>query len=283
MTIHFILTLNINDKDMADLKWSDFNKELVKHLDMVKNSFLDQTLSFDEGLIQDKDDDGETEDKKIAMEKELEEILTKGENGKEDLLGKVNTILDKKNARIKALKEALKTHKTEISNYEENKRKCNETCQVIGRYLDDKDGFIHFLSEAFQNQHRELDELKGVKEVVEKKKSDFDCLFCCKTIGLAFLVILSICAQVFLFSKLKVCTSGDTSTDCNVLTNCILVAAMVVLLVCEVFSVLGIIRLSKKKSFILQRLELILNKIEMHKVSKFEIDRDLEKVLEDMK
>lgn len=265
---------------MEDLNWPKFNEELDKHLKKVKDTFLDRTLSFDEGLIQDKDDDEETEEQKVAMEKEWEDILKKGENGKADLIGKVNSILDKKNARIKALKEALKAHKTEINNYEDNKKRCEETYKIIGRYLDDKDGFIHFLSKAFQNQHiGEQGDLASIRDLVGRKKNEFDNMFSCKFFSFALLIFGCIIAQVFLFSKLTEC--GGQSDD--VLVKCILVAAMIVLFVCEVYSILGIFRLSRKKTNILQRLDLILNKIDMRKVSKFEIDRDLERVLEEMK
>ena len=93
------------------------------------------------------------------------------------------------------------------------------------------------------------------------------------------LIFGCIIAQVFLFSKLTEC--GGQSDD--VLVKCILVSAMIVLFVCEVYSILEIFRLSRKKTNIFQRLDLILNKIDMRKISKFEIDRDLEKVLEEMK
>jgi hypothetical protein len=259
--------------------WSKFNEELDEHLKMVRNSFLGQTMSFEDSLIQDKDGDEETEEEKKAMENELVAFLKIGEEKKADLLGKVNSIYDKKNARIKALKEALKAHEIQINNYEDNKKICEKSCQTIEGYLGDKDGFILFLSKAFQNQHNELNELKDVREVVAKKKNEYDNLFSCKFFSFALLIFGCIIAQVFLFSKLTEC--GGQSDD--VLVKCILVAAMIVLFVCEVYSILGIFRLSRKKTNILQRLDLIMNKIDMRKVSKFEIDRDLERVLEEMK
>lgn len=122
-------------------------------------------------------------------------------------------------------------------------------------------------------------ELASIRDVVGRKKNEFYNLFSCRFFGFALLIFGCIIAQVFLFSKLKEC--GGQGDD--VLVRCIFVAAMIVLLVCEVYLVLKIFKLSKHKNNILQRLDLFLNKIDVCKVSKFEIDRDLEKVPEEMK
>lgn len=268
---------------MADMDWSKFNVDLDKHLKTVKNTFLDQALFFDDGLIQGKDGDEETEEEKNRRKEEILELLHE-ENGESKLIERVNSILAEKNNRIKELKSAFWNNKDNLdTEYDKNKETCKVSWQTIENYLHDKDGFIHFLSKSFQNQHKELDELNGVKEVIEKKKHDLDCSFCCKFVLLSLLIIGCIWAQVFLFSQLKVCNGEGVAQNCYVLANCMLVVAMIVLLVCEVFSALGFIRLSRKKNNILQRLDLILNKIDMRKVTKFEIDRDLEKVLEEMK
>lgn len=269
---------------MADLNWPKFNEELDNHLKTVNDTFLNKALPFDDSLFQDKEGDDETDKDKNRREKELLKILH-GEDGESMLIEKVNTIFKEKNERIRELKGAFWNNKKKLDKeYGDNKKTCEKSCQTIEEYLGDKEGFIHFLSKAFQNQHiGEQGDLASIRDVVGRKKNEFDNMFSCKTIGLALLVVISIGVQVFLFSILNACTGGETSKDCDVLTNCILLAAMVVLLVCEVLSVLGIVRLSRKKTSILQRLDLILNKIDMRKVSKFEIDRDFEQVLEEMK
>lgn len=265
---------------MANLEWTNFHEELYNHLEMVKNSFLDQTLSFDDSLIQDKDGDEETEEERNRRKEELSKLLRE-ENGESKLIEKVNTILTAKNNRIKELKSAFWNNKKKLDKeHEDNKKICKESCQTIEVYLDDKDGFIHFLSKAFQNQHvGEQGDLAAIRDVVGRKKNELYNLFSCKFFSFALLIFGCIIAQVFLFSKLTEC--GGQSD--NVLVKCILVAAMIALFVCEVYSIYEIFKLSRKKTNIFQRLDLILNKIDMRKVSKFEIDRDFEQVLEEMK
>lgn len=257
---------------MDDNKWAVFYDTLIEHYKTISNSIFNEASADEDDVAKDKE-----EDKLIIGDESGKEqwlSILKEDNNGEKLIGKINELLQIKNNRINELKVA---YNGLIQKYSTNKKICDESCQTIEPYIKDGvKGYIYFLTKAFQNQH---DSVIKAKKIVEDKKKDLDVAYCFNIFVLALLVVACVFAQVHLFSLIK----GVGDQDFFVLTNCILVAAMIILLVGECFVVLGLIKLSKKRNYILQRLELIKNKIEMHKMSKFEIDRDLENVLEEMK
>lgn len=265
-----------NDND-----WTAFCAELKKHLETVTKSFSNIELPFDDSVLIKIDDNKKTEEEIEILNKLRIADLGDGINEKSKHCLKIIELLDVKDSRIKELKDAFETNKKKLSeNYKNNKNNCDSSCDKIEKYVKDTDGFIYLLTRAFQNQHDSYQsDIEAIKKIVLKKKNDLDCLYSLKSILLSIVVVVCICAQVYLFSFVK----GGDAQQIDVLGESIIVVSMVVLLICEVLFGLRINSLIKKKDFILQRLEIILNKIEMHKVSKFEIDRDLEKVLEEIR
>lgn len=268
---------------MENKNWSVFYTTIINNHNTIKELFSYNDLVLDNKKVEiEKNDANENQKEFEAWKTKL--ISKVGEEKKqefENLLIENRALLQKREDAIGRLNQTIEGLK---SKYREEKQTCDKACSEMGKVIEDKEGWLDIMAEVIRVQNMDNNNAhEKQKSVVEKKKSDYDCLFCCKTVGLALLVLLSIGAQVFLFTQLEVYNDQGVVPSYNVLNNCVLVAAMIILLVSEFFLVLGIIRLSKKKNFILQRLELILNKIEMRKVSKFEINRDLEKVLEEMK
>jgi hypothetical protein len=265
---------------MENKNWSDFNNTIEENLNTIKRLFSNNDLVLGDNKVEiEKNDAKENQKEFDDWKKKLMGVIEVKETQQFDtLLSDNRKLLEKREKIVERLNQTIEGLK---SKYKNEKQSCEKACGAIDSLIEDKEGWLDIMAEAIRIQHNDNEVTKEKqKEVVKKKKGEIDCQYGCTIVGSCILFACCLAVQVFLFEIMGL---EEASWHAEEIGIYIAVVAMIVCLVCEVFLVRGIVRLSKKKNYILQRLDLILNKIDMRKVTKFEIDRDLEKVLEEMK
>lgn len=265
---------------MENKNWSDFNKTIKEKLNTIKGLFSNDDLVLGEKKVEIEKNDANENQKEFEAWKT--KLMLKVDNEKkvefENLLTENRALLQKREDAIGRLNQTIKGLQTK---YKNEKRSCETACGAIDGLIENKEGWLDIMSEVIRAQNTDnKNTLKEQKTNVEKQKNKTGRRFWWKNFCKCLLFVFCVAAQSFLFVIVGVKESCYHAEGIGVY---LAVVALVVLLLSEVLLVRGMVQMSKKKFYIKQRFEYILNKIEMGKVSKFEIDRDLEKVLEEMK
>lgn len=264
---------------MENKNWSDFNNTIEENLNTIKRLFSNNDLVLGDNKVEiEKNDAKENQKEFDDWKKKLMGVIEVKETQQFDtLLSDNRKLLEKREKIVERLNQTIEGLK---SKYKNEKQSCEKACGAIDSLIEDKEGWLDIMSEVIRAQNTDnKNTLKEQKTNVEKQKNKTGRRFWWKNFCKCLLFVFCVAAQSFLFVIVGVKESCYHAEGIGVY---LAVVALVVLL-SEVLLVRGTVQMSKKKFYIKQRFEYILNKIEMGKVSKFEIDRDLEKVLEEMK
>lgn len=265
---------------MENKNWSDFNNTIEENLNTIKRLFSNNDLVLGDNKVEIEKNDAKENQKEFEEWKT--KLMSKVDEEKkqefENLLIENRALLQKREDAIGRLNQTIDGLK---SKYKEEKQSCDEACGAIDSLIEDKEGWLDIMAEVIRIQFvSDQGEVLKRKEVVGNKKTKLEKLYKRKIGWNCVLFGICVVFQSILFMIIGLKESCIHAENLGVWVS---VFAMVALLVCEILLVRGISNMSKKKDNILQHLDLLLNKIEMLKVSTFEIDRDLEKALEEMK
>lgn len=265
---------------MENMNWSVLNKTINVSLNTIKGLFSNNDLLLGEKKVEiEKNDANENQKEFEAWKTKLMSKVSEEKKQEiESLLKDNRALLQKREDAIERLNQTIEGLK---SKYKNEKQSCETACGAIDGLIENKEGWLDIMSEVIRAQKTDnKNTLKEQKTNVEKQKNKTGRRFWWKNFCKCLLFVFCVAAQSFLFVIVGVKESCYHAEGIGVY---LAVVALVVLLLSEVLLIRGMVQMSKKKFYIKQRFEYILNKIEMGKVSKFEIGRDLEKVLEEMK
>ena len=264
---------------MENKNWSVFYKTIIENLNTIKGLYSNNDLVLENKKVEIEKNDADSNQREFEAWKNKLLPFVKEEKKQEIeiLLTENRTLLQKREDTIERLNQIIEGLK---SGYSKAKQSCDKACDDMDKVIEDKEGWLDIMAETIRIQKiNDQGEVLKRKEVVGNKKTKLEELYKRK-IGWNY-VLFGICVvfQSFLFTIIGLKEACFHAENAGVYVSII---GMVVLLICEVLLVRGILNKTKKKDYVLQYLDFLLNKIEMLKVSKFEIDRDLEKVLEEM-
>lgn len=265
---------------MENKNWSDFNNTIEENLNTIKRLFSNNDLVLGDNKVEiEKNDAKENQKEFDDWKKKLMGVIEVKETQQFDtLLSDNRKLLEKREKIVERLNQTIEGLK---SKYKNEKQSCEKACGAIDSLIEDKEGWLDIMAEVIRIQFvSDQGEVLKRKEVVGNKKTKLEKLYKRKIGWNCVLFGICVVFQSILFIIIGLKESCIHTENLGVWVS---VFAMVALLVCEILLVRGISNMSKKKDNILQHLDLLLNKIEMLKVSTFEIDRDLEKALEEMK
>lgn len=265
---------------MENKNWSVFYDVLKKNLGTIKDLFSSNDLVVDGNKVVIENNNEKDYQKEFdAWKKKLTGVVEVKESQKFDkLLSDNRELLKKREDTVEKLNQTIKDLTTK---YKNEKQSCETACGAIDGLIENKEGWLDIMAEVIRTLNTDNENtLKEQKSKVEKQKNKTCRRFWWKNFCRYLLFVFCVAAQSFLFVIVGLEESCYHAVGIGVY---LAVVALAVLLLSEAMLVRGILQMSKKKFYIKQRFEYILNKIEMKKVSKFEIDRDLEKVLEEMK
>lgn len=228
----------------------------------VKHNSDEQALKNKKNAIMDLVD----ETQKVDMSREIDELLT---------------CIKERDNKIEQIKINIEKSKEELGAwYNRAKLNSGRLCEVLRKYTNDETGVLnivaYILKEVVSKEGLEMNKaIAKVKDIISSRKwSRFWNVF-----GYMFLIVILLAIQVFL-SKLIGINMISKDVEINHLGRWIVCGFIIAFLTVEIFLVVRLFLQLRKKTTEIQQLQLLLYKMEIHKMTEEEIDRALESVQE---
>ena len=228
----------------------------------VKHNSDEQALKNKKNAIMDLVD----ETQKVDMSRKIDELLT---------------CIKERDNKIKQIKINIEKSKEELGAwYNRAKLNSGRLCEVLRKYTNDETGVLnivaYILKEVVSKEGLEMNKaIAKVKDIISSRKwSRFWNVF-----GYMFLIVILLAIQVFL-SKLIGTNMVSKDVEINPLGRWIVCGFIIAFLTVEIFLVVRLFLQLRKKTTEIQQLQLLLYKMEIHKMTEEEIDRALESVQE---
>ena len=237
--------------------------------------FVDKSSNVDVKL---KSDD-------VTLGKIKDEALTLVEDTqKNELSLKIDNLLEyisERDKKIVQLQADTNDNKKRLADwYKKAKQNSVNLCDELGKYTNDEFGVLnivaYILEDVVSKEGLEMNKaIAKVKDIISSRKwSRFWNVF-----GYMFLIVILLAIQVFL-SKLIGTNMISKDVEINPLGRWIVCGFIIAFLTVEVFLVVRLFLQLRKKTTEIQQLQLLLYKMEIHKMTEEEIDRALESVQE---
>lgn len=262
-------------------KWTEFCDDINRSMADIKKSFKEPELTFVDyassvGIIHKSDANSLNAIKNYALG------WVDGDN-KEELGNKIEELLDcirERDSKIVRLKDDTDKNERKWKEwYRKAKKDCEDLCFKLENYTSDKLGILSLFADIMDEvidkdgfyMEKAKTKIKGM--IRSRKRSSFWKVVVDTTL---LLVALAVIGVLFVLIGVE---KGLCDKEPTALGKWITVGFILALLVGAIFLIIRICSLIKKSKNETQRLQSLLDKMEIHKMTKHEIDRELEKVL----
>lgn len=262
--------------------WTKFCEETNQFVKNVKENFKKPELTFVDNAssveIKKKSDEVSLKAMKAAA-MDLAEV--EGEKKKE-FEGKIDEILNcirERDTKIEGWKNDTDENKKQLGDwYKKAKHDCDDLCAKLENYTNDKLGVLNLFADIMEvvidkeglYMEKAKTTIKG--KIRSEKRSCFWRFVADVTLLLIFLGVIGV---LFVMIGTDKVLCGINPTD---LGKWIAAGFILALLVAIVFLIIRICSLIKKRNREIRQLQLLLDKMEIHKMTKHEIDRELERI-----
>lgn len=266
-----------NEKESCE----SFYEDLIRLLETIKKNYLESELKLVDGISGDVLNKVWTDEELITPKSELIKCINDKDKVKCEAI--VDELINSIKQKDHIIQEEHNNIKKVIDAFNLKRSECDEPYKKVNDCIQNKDGFIKMLIHSCQNQYTKKKDLYDrMRKNIENMICQTNCKFDCKIVKNIILFIISMAAQIGLFSLI-----GIRGICMGFHVVCfgkyIVVFAMVLLLVCQILLIRRICTLFKKKDITIQYMDILLNKVDMHSIPICDIDRELERVLQIMR
>lgn len=262
-------------------KWTEFCDDMNQSATDVKNDFKNSELTFVDNASKTVIDE-KTEEQLADMKNYAADLA--GDGKKEELRNKIEELLvciRERDKKISQLKKDADDNKTELGDwYNKAKHDCEELSAKLEKYTSEKLGILSLFADIMEvvvdkeGFYMEKAKTKVKGKIRSRKRSSFWKVFINSTL---LLVAMAVMAILFMMIGTDKVLFDTIPTD---LGKWIGGGFILAFLVGTVFLVIRIVSLIKKSMNEIRQLQLLLDKMEIHKMTKHEIDRELERIQE---
>lgn len=267
-------------------KWTKFCDDVNREIAEVKDIFKEDTLSIDENTFSKKPT---TNCDKVTLDNIKNEIVgllkpTEGSVDEQQVLNKIDLLTQmavERDDLLKERKDEFTTIQQSINNkYSDARGKCLSVCGKLEKFTDDKLGVISVFSDMLQivvdRDGFYIEKAKEkIKGLISKNRCDYGIRI--TLVAFAFILVLAVMIVSLYITFTKEGNSESGSFVFGTVLIAIVVVASLVGLFFLAFRIRNLVRDCCK---IHQQLVLSQNKIEMHQMTIYEIDRELERIQE---
>lgn len=262
--------------------WTKFCEDTNQSMADVRDDFKTEGMTFIDNSANVK---VSQEYDEVSLNHIKNDVLTLAADSKKDELSqKIDEMLNcirERDERIKQLKTDTEENKATLGNwYNKAKQHSKKLCDELGKYTNEESGVLnivaYILEEVVSKDGYNMEKAKKkVKGIISSKK--------CSSFGKIVLYVLLIVSVLVVMAVLFVMIGTDKvlfgihPTD---LGKWIVVGFILVFLVGTVFLIIRICSLIKKRNREIRQWQLLLDKMEIHDMTKHEIDRELERIQE---
>lgn len=264
--------------------WTKFCKDTNQSMKDVKGDFEKSELTFVDNasnvVIKHKSDKASLEamkDSAMDLAKEQGDIMKKIEGIINDMLNCIR----ERDEKIDQLNADTEKNKATLGDwYNKAKQHSEKLCDELGKYTNDETGVLnivaYILEEVVSKEGYNMEKAKKkVKGIILSRK--------CSRIGnfvyYVSLIVIVLAMMAVLFVMIGT-DKGLWNIELNNIGKYIAGGFIISFLVGEVFLIIRICSLLKKRNREIQLLQLLLDKMEIHNMTKHEIDRELERIHE---
>lgn len=254
------------NQSMADII-DDFREE--------EQTFVDRILNVE---VKQESDEKSLKDKKNAA------LALVEDSKKDELSQKIDEMLNcirERDERIKQLKTDTEKNKATLGDwYNKAKQHSKKLCDELRKYTNEESGVLnivaYILEEVVSKEGLKMNEaITKVKGIISsRKRSRFGKIV---LYVLLIVIVLAVMAVLYVMIGTDKVLCGIHPTD---LGKWIAVGFILVFQVGTVFLIIRICSLIKKRNREIRQLQLLLDKMGIHNMTKHEIDRELERIQE---
>jgi len=265
--------------------WTNFCDDIRKKIADVSDDFKDDDIKFEEKAFNIELKHKSDEESINSMKTYFVGLTADGNPNKAELTQKVDEMIDsiqERDNKISQLKEDIRKTKEHLEPwYKKTKKHYENLFDKLTSFTNDKMGILSLFSDIVQAAiDRDGFYVEKTKEKVKNIISNKNTMY---KRGVAMYVILFVVALLFMTGMFIMV--GIEDGFCGIkaygIGKYIVMVFMLALFVGLIFIIIRIKSLSQNKCGELKKLESFLNKLEINKMSRFEIEKELNHVLEE--
>lgn len=263
-------------------KWTEFYDAISQSVTDVRNDFKAEEITFIDksaGIkVSQQFDEASLDNIRNAA------LAMAEDSKKNELSQKIDVLIagiKERDAEIEQLKDDTNKNKGKWKEwYGKTRKDCEELCAKLENYTSDKLGILSLFADIMEvvvdkeGFYMEKAKTKVKGKILSRKRSSFWKVFINSTL---LLVAMAVMAILFMMIGTDKVLFDTIPTD---LGKWIGGGFILAFLVGTVFLVIRIVSLIKKSMNEIRQLQLLLDKMEIHKMTKHEIDRELERIQE---
>ena len=264
--------------------WTKFCKDTNQSMKDVKGDFEKSELTFVDNAssvdMKYKSDECSLKDmKKAAMDLAKVEDDTKKEFEKK--IDEMLNCIRERDEKIELLKTDTEKNKVTLGDwYNKAKQHSKKLCDELGKYTSEESGVLnivaYILEEVVSKEGLKMNEaITKVKGIISSRKRSL----LWKVAVDVCLILIALVVMAIMFVMIGT-SKGLWNIELNNIGKYIAGGFIISFLVGEVFLIIRICSLLKKRNREIQLLQLLLDKMGIHDMTKHEIDRELERIQE---